>query len=35
MGFGRELFAQSSDGREFPVEIGIGPPDQEELAWQR
>ncbi len=27
MGYGRELFARSSDGREFPVEIGIGPID--------
>jgi formate hydrogenlyase transcriptional activator len=25
MGYGRELFAQRIDGREFPVEIGIGP----------
>jgi PAS domain S-box-containing protein len=32
MGFGRELFARSSDGREFPVEIGIGPADREECA---
>ncbi len=27
MGFGQELFARGSDGREFPVEIGIGPAD--------
>ena len=27
MGYGRELFARRSDGREFPVEIGIGPAD--------
>ena len=32
MGFGRELIARSSDGREFPVEIGIGPADREECA---
>ncbi|MBW2243171.1 MAG: sigma 54-interacting transcriptional regulator [Deltaproteobacteria bacterium] len=32
MGYGRELFARSSDGREFPVEIGIGPADREERA---
>jgi PAS domain S-box-containing protein len=32
MGYGRELFARGSDGREFPVEIGIGPADQEECA---
>jgi PAS domain S-box-containing protein len=32
MGFGRELFARSRDGREFPVEIGIGPADQEECS---
>jgi PAS domain S-box-containing protein len=29
MGFGRELFAQRNDGREFPVEIGIGPAAEE------
>ena len=27
MGYGRELFARRSDGREFPAEIGIGPTD--------
>jgi transcriptional regulator with GAF, ATPase, and Fis domain len=32
MGFGREMFARSSDGREFPVEIGIGPADREECS---
>ena len=32
MGFGREMFARSSDGHEFPVEIGIGPADQEECS---
>jgi PAS domain S-box-containing protein len=32
MGFGRELFARSSDGHEFPVEIGIGPADREECS---
>jgi PAS domain S-box-containing protein len=29
MGHGRELFAQGRDGREFPVEIGIGPAARE------
>ncbi len=29
MGFGRELFALRSDGREFPVEVGIGPADRD------
>ena len=32
MGFGREMLAQSSDGREFPVEIGIGPADRRECS---
>jgi formate hydrogenlyase transcriptional activator len=32
MGVGRELFARSRDGHEFPVEIGIGPADQEECS---
>ena len=32
MGYGRELFAQRSNGRKFPVEIGIGPADREGCA---